>query len=377
MLRHALLALLLLVPHRALAAKQQPTGIDPARTYALVVGVLEWQKAEDWESFEATYRRDAMLVEHLKQRGITGKRLIYLQDKAATLPAIRANLAKQIGRAGAGDTLLVYYCGHGFLEAGEGYFANYDSGDTRKTWWSMRELVDTIQDTFKGGRALLFVDCCHSGRLVEEVSRRSPTRIAYGVFTSSSAEETSTGNWTFTQALYDALTGSPLVDRNRDGAVTAAELGDHAADEMTVFEGQRNAVGMVGGFDAGTVLSRTPGKPVPARYGERVKVWAEGEWWNGRIVDIQGDEALVRWVAIGFDTADSDEWHKVEKCKPLKLVQYPAGKAVMVKWKRKWYPARVKEVRGAQHFIHYDGEDAEWDEWVGPGRIRPPRKPRK
>lgn len=373
MLRRAQLAALLVLA--TACARAAPgtlaSGLDPARTHALVVGVLEWKKAADWESFDSAHRRDAMLVRHLEERGVTGPRLIYLKDRQATLAGIRAALATLLASAREGDTLLMYYCGHGFLEAGEGFFANWDAGDGRGTWWSMHELVDVLQERFPGERALLFADCCHSGRLVEEVRRRSPTRIAYGVFTSASAEEVSTGNWTFTQALVDALTGSPLVDRDRDGSITAAELAEHAADEMTVFEGQRNASGLTGGFDPRTVLSRATGAPRSTRYGERVKVFADGDWWSGRIVDVKGDQALVRWVAIGYDTAESDEWHALANCKPLRLVQYPVGSAVRVKWKRKWYPATVKEVRGAQHFIHYTGEYAEWDEWVPPGRIRP------
>ena len=370
------LALAVALPTLLLAAAERP-GIDPARTYALVVGVLEWKAKDEWESFDTGFRRDAMLVEHLKKRGISGSHLIYLQDKQATLEKIRASLKEVVGRAHAGDTLLVYYAGHGFLEAGEGYFANYDIGEKQKTWWSMSELVDTIQASFLGERAILIADCCHSGRLVETVRRHEPTRIAYGVFTSSSTEESSTGNWTFSQAVYDALTGSPLVDRNRDGMITCQELSDYAAEEMTVFEGQRNASGMIGGFSPDTVLSTSTARSVPPHYGERVKVYADDDWWNGRIVDFHGDKARVRWVAIGYDTPDSDEWHPYASCKPLKLVQYAVGKAVLVKWKKKWYPAKVLEVKGAQHLVTYDGWDADSNEWVGPGRIRLRKTSRK
>lgn len=357
----------------AFAAPLSP-GIDPSRTYALVVGVLEWQRAEDWSSFDSTYRRDAMLVEHLKSRGITGSHLIYLQDKQATLARIRASLDEIIGRTRAGDTLLVYYCGHGFLEAGEGYFANYDIGETRKTYWGMSELVDTIQARFTGARCILLADCCHSGRLVETVKRHTPTRIEYGVFTSSTPEETSTGNWTFTQSLYDAFTGSPLVDKNRDGRITTAELVDYSADEMTVFEGQRNFCGMIGGFSPDTVLSTTTTTKVPPHFGERVRVWDEGEWWSGRIIDFRDKQALVRWVKIGWDHEEQDAWYAYTACKPLKLVQYPVGKKVLIKWKRKWFPGKVLKVEGAKHLISYDGWDASYNEWVSPGRLRTGKK---
>lgn len=370
----ALACVLALAFAASLAAAPIAPGIDPARTYALVVGVLEWQRKEDWDSFDNTFRRDAMLVEHLRSRGVPAAQLTYLQDKEATLARIRTSLADLTSRARAGDTLLVYYCGHGFLEAGEGYFANYDIGARRPTYWGMSELVDTIQDKFQGARCILIADCCHSGRLVETVERHKPTRIEYGVFTSVTAADTSTGNWTFSQSVYDALTGSPLVDRNRDGAITCAELIEYAAEEMTVFEGQRSQCGLIGGFSPDTVLSTARFTKVPPHYGERVKVYDAEEWWSGRIIDFKNNKALVRWVKIGWDTQESDEWYPYPACKPLKLVQYPVGKRIQIKWKRKWYPGKVLKVEGSKHLVRYDGWDASYNEWVSPGRIRIPRK---
>jgi Ca-activated chloride channel family protein len=41
-----------------------------------------------------------------------------------------------------------------------------------------------------------------------------------------------------------------------------------------------------------------------------------------------------------------------------------------VLWKDRWYPASVLKRDGGRAFIHYDGYEASWDEWVGPDRIR-------
>lgn len=46
------------------------------------------------------------------------------------------------------------------------------------------------------------------------------------------------------------------------------------------------------------------------------------------------------------------------------------GDKADVLWKGKWYPATVKQVKGSECFIHYDGYGKSWDEWVGPNRIR-------
>jgi RNA binding activity-knot of a chromodomain len=43
---------------------------------------------------------------------------------------------------------------------------------------------------------------------------------------------------------------------------------------------------------------------------------------------------------------------------------------VTVEWHGYWYPAEILRQSGAKHFIHYRGYGPEWDEWIGPERIR-------
>lgn len=50
---------------------------------------------------------------------------------------------------------------------------------------------------------------------------------------------------------------------------------------------------------------------------------------------------------------------------------FKVGDKITVEWKGSNYPATVTAVAGAnQYKIHYDGYGAEWDEVVGPSRIR-------
>jgi sRNA-binding protein len=50
---------------------------------------------------------------------------------------------------------------------------------------------------------------------------------------------------------------------------------------------------------------------------------------------------------------------------------YAVGDAVLVEWRGSWYKSTILEVRGAEYKIHYTGWGAEWDEVVGPSRIKP------
>jgi hypothetical protein len=43
---------------------------------------------------------------------------------------------------------------------------------------------------------------------------------------------------------------------------------------------------------------------------------------------------------------------------------------VMVEWHSTWYPSEVLRRSGGKYFIHYTGYGSNWDEWVGPDRIR-------
>lgn len=49
---------------------------------------------------------------------------------------------------------------------------------------------------------------------------------------------------------------------------------------------------------------------------------------------------------------------------------FTKGDKVDVLWKGAWYPATVEKVSGEKSYIHYTGYGKNWDEWVGPDRIR-------
>ena len=54
---------------------------EPARTWAFVVGVLEWQHDDIYSASPQEERRDAQLVELFAQRGIPRSQIVYLQDR--------------------------------------------------------------------------------------------------------------------------------------------------------------------------------------------------------------------------------------------------------------------------------------------------------
>lgn len=49
---------------------------------------------------------------------------------------------------------------------------------------------------------------------------------------------------------------------------------------------------------------------------------------------------------------------------------WKVGDAVQVEWRGSWYPAKVIGVSNGKYRIHYDGYGNEWDEFVGPSRMK-------
>jgi hypothetical protein len=245
-----------------------------------VVGTLEWQNQEMFDSFPKEKRRDAALVRFFQQAGVPAGQIAYLCDRQARYAQIARTLPAHFAQAQPGDFLFVYYCGHGYkLDSGEACMACYDAGAEGCPDWSMASLPALIEQHFPGDHALIAADCCYSGCLAGAVTAHRG-RVSYACLTSSLASESSTGNWTFT-------------------------------------------------------------------------------------------EGLLKVHCYGWEATD-DEWVMPDRMRQVTPVEYPAGTAVEVKWKRRWYPAFVQAVQSGIHYIQYDGYDAAWNEWVAGKRIRLP-----
>jgi hypothetical protein len=57
---------------------------NPKKTWVFFVGVLEWKDKKTFASFPQKNRRDAVLLDVLRARGVPENQILYLKDKAAT-----------------------------------------------------------------------------------------------------------------------------------------------------------------------------------------------------------------------------------------------------------------------------------------------------
>lgn len=292
------------------------TGIEwqPQRTWVFVVGTLEWKDKESFSSFPKENRRDRELVRFFRQRGVPDSQIIYLQDREATTRRIRQALLSLLSKTQEGDTLFLYYTGHGYKnDRGRAYFASYDANDEDNPGWAVDSITATVERYFKGSRAFLTADCCFSGALADSV-RALRSRISYAVFTSATSDKTSTGNWTFTETLLAGLRGRSYIDTDGDREITLNELGREIARDMSFAEQQKASFILTGEFEPQTTLAEAEARP-DQKVGARVEVFSEGDWYKARIIDAGRGRYRVHYY--GYEDSD-DEWVKPSQIRSKK-----------------------------------------------------------
>ena len=361
----------LLIPTHAVVADDAPHW-NPAKTCVFVAGLLEWQHPEMFKPFPAAKinRRDEQLVHFFEHAGVPKDRISYLQDSAATKVRLVSEFGKFLDRTQAGDLLVFYFCGHGFRDrkTDETWFANYDAGEVNGSAWNVREIIAEIEQRFHGRQALLLADCCHSGSLYDEARKHHKSQIAYAVLTSSYSHNTSTGHWTFSDAVLAGLRGDATVDLDDDHRVTLAEVAKNSESELAFIEGQKSMFFSAEGFPANTVIGQAR-QPLKPYLGARIEVEYKGKWYKAKTIDADGTNRKVHYV--NFDSS-WDEWVGHERRRPYQPPQFATGDKVEVRWEvdKKWYPATVQDGWYGLHFVRYGGYTASADEWVGPDSIR-------
>jgi hypothetical protein len=348
------------------------TGLDwrPEQTWVFAVGVLEYQHPDVWRNQPAakTDRRDAQLVEHFRQRGVPGGQIVYLQDREATQQRIRQSLADLLSRTRQGDLLILYYTGHGSRDDDTRavQFVTYDARNG-PTGWSVADIAKTVDQGFQGDQALLMADCCNSGALAEEL-RRHERRIPFACLCSSFSRNSSTDNWTYTDALLKGFRGHPAVDLNGDGHVEFSELAAYTELDMGFIERQKSVSAKSPHFPEHWKLAATAGRVKP-RLGERVEALWRDKWYRAQITDVKDRQFRVRYV--NFDST-WDEWVGADRTRPYRPKEFSKGEKVDVYWARdqKWYPATVRRAWYGLHFVHYEEFADEDDDWVPPNYVR-------
>ncbi|MCH8962340.1 MAG: hypothetical protein IH820_13745 [Bacteroidetes bacterium] len=117
------------------------------------------------------------------------------------------------------------------------------------------------------------------------------------------------------------------------------------------------------------LLAGVQGNSEPlCQIGEEIDVLWGGYWFPATVLDANDKECLIQYDGYG---AEDNEWVGLDRIRFIeKEYELEAGTAVEVLWKGKWFRATVLKSRGAHYFIRYEGWSSQWDEWVGPDRLR-------
>jgi hypothetical protein len=122
----------------------------------------------------------------------------------------------------------------------------------------------------------------------------------------------------------------------------------------------------------GRVVEVRPWHAQPERRYYRV-VQAGGAEYDFYL-DAKQDKLVLLFGGVGGHAASGtrEKIAKSPEPKPAKeaKAELVAGAKVEVLWGGRWYPAKVLKVESEKYYIHYEGWDSSWDEWVKPERVR-------
>jgi hypothetical protein len=277
---------------------------QPDMTIACLIGILEW-KDTNLAVYEKEGRQDDRLFHLLKDRGVPQDKIQFLKDGQGTLDRCITAI-RETAKKGAPDSVFFfYYAGHGIVDrnTGKAYFLNYDCNTSKpeSTCLSLVTVGEIIKNHFKGKQVILCADCCYSGNLNKVAVSLKKAGKEVCVFSSATSSNYSTGQWTFTMCLNDALSGEPAV-KPGGGNVTAADAASYIFTNMKYADFQMSNFFTTKGFPPDFVLSSINDSqvlPESTHIGEYKQARWNNEWYQVRIIEEKGTKVKIHYS--GYD----------------------------------------------------------------------------
>ena len=263
------------------------------RSYALVVGISEYPKLPPQGQLRYPARDAAAIYAALispEGGQFPPENVRRLIGKDATLANIRQALEQWLPSVSKeDDRVVIYFAGHGFVAGGKAYLAPYDidPADIPGTSYPMERLGRVIGSDIKAKWKVLLTDACHSGAITPEADTRRINaslleldRSLFSLTASRDREQSfeseiwGGGHGVFTYYLIKGIEGE--ADENRDGVVTADELGEYVrVNVRRDTQARQNPTAERGSYDPNMILAfnpaRAPAAPLqPPKFGALV-----------------------------------------------------------------------------------------------------------
>lgn len=228
---------------RPTGAGNTGTGADLLKPnlYILAIGVSRYANPELRLNYPAKDARDFVAAMERQKGGLYRNVTVkLLTDELATSDAIREGLAWIEQQTTSRDVALVFLAGHGENDTLQRYYYlpyNANPDKLASTCVKFTDIKDTVE--VLAGKALFFVDTCHSGNVMGTSQRRGMPDVTgmindlasadngAVVFSAStgrqsSLEDTAWNNGAFTKALVEGLMGG--ADLFKNGKITISTL---------------------------------------------------------------------------------------------------------------------------------------------------------
>ncbi len=280
--------------------QQLSKQLDQGTRWAVLIGANKYAHLSPLRYCVADAR---ILAETLTSHcGVPQENVLVLTDDQADqrLHPQKINLQQQVPaflkQAGANDTVLVLFSGHGFAQGGQSFLCplDFDGESPGLTGWRADELRSILQDC-KAAQKMLILDCCHSGGAVTTSGLGASPQEVGGAFATAqgmitlagcrtnqqSLESEELGHGVFAAMLVGGLAGQADFDRN--GIIDSDELYKHvlltvpAAAQQVAAKHMQFPVRIIGQDVVGVfALARPDGKPM-ALGGGKIKRLQPGE----------------------------------------------------------------------------------------------------
>lgn len=236
----------------ASSCRAQTSKPPDAKTYALVIGISQYQKLPQdlWLQYpEADARAFSDHLASPRGGGVPPDRMLVLTNDQATTASVR-NAFQTFLKTGPGknDTVFILIAGHGTVDNSGAYILTYDSDpeNLARTALPMAELHTLVEDELaQAGHVIFLADVCRAatiagqkteslGGAVVELGEASGEML--GLMAARPRElslegpEFGGGHGAFTYSLLRGLEGA--ADQDHDGFVTAGELIDFVTADV-------------------------------------------------------------------------------------------------------------------------------------------------